>query len=184
MHCAYAQGDKQNSQSSARLWRMAQYVNSRLAPGVREDPRLVRESLDVRASAAVGKWLGAHRGSASPCGAVVAGGVEGVRALIPAVCFAGRPTTASAGNWVLEPITFEGRPYLVDRRTAAVYADTNEDQYPELVGKWVDGRVVLRGRNVVVDLFSSLDRYLREQKVRRYCTYLPEWDKLLQQPCS
>ncbi len=82
-------------------------------------------------------------------------------------------STSSAGGaggggaqYTLEPITWEARPYLLDRRTGAVYADSGAaDAYPELVGRWQDGRLVLRSRNVVVDLFAGLDRYLRENKV-------------------
>ncbi len=33
-------------------------------------------------------------------------------------------------------MSWEGRNYLWDRRTNAVYADNGENQYPELVGRW------------------------------------------------
>lgn len=37
---------------------------------------------------------------------------------------------------MLEPFTYEGNAYLLDRRTSAVYLDGGgDDQYPELVGK-------------------------------------------------
>jgi hypothetical protein len=48
-----------------------------------------------------------------------------------------RPNPAAAGqSWELEPMSWEGRNYLWDRRTNAVYADNGENQYPELVGRW------------------------------------------------
>lgn len=123
---------------------MAQYVPSRLSPGVREDPRLMRESVESsRASLVAGR--------ASMTSVAPAGGGE-----------------AGQDSWVLEPFVYEGHAYLLDRRTSAVYLDGGgDDQYPELVGRLgQDGRLVLRQRNVVVDLFTSLDRYLREQRVR------------------
>ncbi|KAG2493237.1 hypothetical protein HYH03_008653 [Edaphochlamys debaryana] len=123
---------------------MAQYV-SRPTPGVREDPRLVRESMESsRASVAYGQ--GAQPGYGGGGGYSEAGGAGGVQ---------------------LEPFSYEGRSYLLDRRTGGVYAETSGEQYPQLVGKMgPDGRVVMRGGNVVVDLFSNLDRYLRENKVK------------------
>lgn len=78
----------------------------------------------------------------------------------------GHGAGGGGAQYTLEPITWEGRPYLLDRRTGAVYADNGAaDAYPELVGRWQDGRLVLRSRNVVVDMFAGLDRYLRENKV-------------------
>ena len=52
---------------------------------------------------------------------------------------AGYNGAGSGTEWVLEPITWEGRGYLLDRRTGAVYAETAEDQYPEMVGRWQVG---------------------------------------------
>ncbi|PNH07905.1 Calmodulin-like protein 3 [Tetrabaena socialis] len=125
---------------------------ARRAPGVREDPRLPRESVDsTRASMVMG--VGGAAGRAS--------------GYAPAPSF--RPASPAGGGgsaWALEPITFDRRPYLLDRSTNAVYADGGADQYPELVGRWQDGRVVLRDRNVVLDLFTNLDRHLRENKVK------------------
>ncbi|PNG99551.1 Calmodulin-like protein 1, partial [Tetrabaena socialis] len=40
------------------------------------------------------------------------------------------------GELALDAVSFEGRPYLVDPRTNAVYTDGGEDRYPELVGRW------------------------------------------------
>jgi hypothetical protein len=45
-----------------------------------------------------------------------------------------------ASEWALDPVSWEGRTVLLDRRTGAVYADTAEDQYPELIGTWQVGR--------------------------------------------
>ncbi|GLC39247.1 hypothetical protein PLESTB_001651900 [Pleodorina starrii] len=141
---------------------MAHMGSRNVQPGVREDPRLVRESVESsRASMTMGRSSVAYSRPSSSSSVAATG--YGPRSSVGAV-----PSTGGAGgsDWVLDPISWEGRTYLLDRRTGAVYADTPEDQYPEMVGRWQDNRVVLRSRNVVVDLFANLDKYLRENKVK------------------
>ncbi|KXZ45799.1 hypothetical protein GPECTOR_50g593 [Gonium pectorale] len=77
-----------------------------------------------------------------------------------------RAGSSSAADLVLEPLTWQGRSYRLDRRTSAVYAESGDDGYPELVGKWQDGNVVLRGQNVLSDLFHNLDKHLAENKAQ------------------
>ena len=55
--------------------------------------------------------------------------------------------------------------YLLDRRTNVVYRNTAEEQYPEAVGRYVGGGVQLSKNRTADDFFTTLDQYLKDQKV-------------------
>ena len=67
-------------------------------------------------------------------------------------------------SWVLEPVTYQGVPYLLDRATSMVYA--NNQGWLQLVGQWQGGAMVQRKRNNTGELFKALDDLLRTQQVR------------------
>lgn len=45
--------------------------------------------------------------------------------------------TAAPQVWQLEPMSFEGQQFLLDRRTNAIYSASTKEGYPELLGTWV-----------------------------------------------
>ena len=67
-------------------------------------------------------------------------------------------------SWVLEPVTYQGLPYLLDRATSMVYA--NNQGWLQLVGQWQGGVMLQRKRNNTGELFKALDDLLRTNQVR------------------
>ena len=66
-------------------------------------------------------------------------------------------------SWVLEPVTYQGLPYLLDRATSMVYA--NNQGWLQLVGQWQGGVMLQRKRNNTGELFKALDDLLRTNQV-------------------
>lgn len=71
-----------------------------------------------------------------------------------------------ASQWTLEELKHEGKNFLLDKQTSIVYRDTDDNQWPEPVGKLVGGRIQFRSRQGAGQLFEALDRLLKERRVK------------------
>ncbi|KAK3241898.1 hypothetical protein CYMTET_48379 [Cymbomonas tetramitiformis] len=74
------------------------------------------------------------------------------------------PMQAAKEEWLLEEISYGGVNYLIDRVSGKVYHDTPDAQWPELAGHFTKGSLVLLPKTL--DLFQSLDIYLKEHQTR------------------
>lgn len=73
-----------------------------------------------------------------------------------------------SNTWSLEEIYYNGQVYWLDPRTNRVYLDHAQGGWPELVGQWdpATRRVKEMQKSQAVALFDTLDRYLKENRMR------------------
>lgn len=74
---------------------------------------------------------------------------------------------AGGAEWVLEEFPYQKHTYLIDRRTNFVYAEAQESQWPEMVGRLQNnGSVAFKKQADAMDLFKAMDSKLKAEQTR------------------
>ena len=80
----------------------------------------------------------------------------------PAAAAAPVSATKDGNEWILEDFVQDGQTYLLDRVAMKVYDKPAPEDWPEPVGRLVDGTLHLAQTE---DLFKALDSYLKREQI-------------------